>query len=176
MDAGGSRGSERIVGHGALTLSLRLIVAFTLAGALIAGGIALARGDRTYQAHAFVIRVPPQYEGAKGLTFARARIVPGAHVQHTGRGDFAITASGDTAEEAMARATDSAKAIKRSLAPQPGLATVGRGAHVARRELGAPGWALLGALAGFWIGAALAIVRRGSARAPRRASAPYAPG
>jgi hypothetical protein len=176
MDSGGSRGGERIVGHGPLTLSVRLIVACAVAGALVAGGVALARADRTYRAHAYVIRVPPRYEGDKGLAFARARLVPGAQVEHTGRGDFAITAHGDSAAEAMERATDSAKAIKRSIAPQPGLGTVGRGAHVARRQLGAPGWALLGALIGFWIGAALAIVRRGSARAPRRASAPYAPG
>ena len=123
-----------------------------------------------------MIRVPPQYEGKKGLAFARARVVRGASVQHTGRGDYAITAHGDSAAEAMERATESAKAIKRSLAPQPGLGTVGRGAHAARRELGAPGGALLGALVGFWVGAALAIVRRGSARAARRASAPYPPG
>jgi hypothetical protein len=176
MDSGGSRGGKRIVGHGPLTLSLRLILACTLIGALITGGVALARGDRTYQAHSYVIRVPPQYAGDQGLAFARARLVPGARVQHTGRGDFAITAHGDSAGEAMERATDSAKAIKRSLHFQPGLATVGRGAHAARRELGSPGWALLGALIGFWVGAALAIVRRGSARAPRRASAPYATG
>ena len=172
MDASRGGGREGIVGHGALTL----LAAFTLAGALIGGGVAAAGGGTSYHAHAYVIRVPPAYSGAGGLAFARSKADPRASVQLTGRGDFAITASADSEAEAMALATTSAKAIKRSLTPQPGLATIGRGAHAARRELGPPGWALLGAAAGFWLGAAAAIVRSGSARAPRRASPPCPPG
>jgi hypothetical protein len=155
---------------------MTLLVAFTLAGALIAGGAAAATGDRSYRAHAYVIRVPPAYDNADGLAFARGKADPHARVQLTGRGDFAITVRAGSAAEAMDRATASAKAIKRSLTPQPGLGTIGRGAHAASHDLGPLGWALLGAGAGFWLGAAAAIVRRGSGRAPRRASPPCPPG
>jgi len=165
MDAGSSSRGERIVGHGALTL----LAAFTLAGALIAGVVAAAAGEQTYRAHAYVIRVPPNYDNARGLAYARSKADPDAHVQLTGRGDFAITARSNSEAEAMARATASAKAIKRSLTPQPGLGTIGRGAHAASHDLGPLGWALLGAAAGFWLGAAAAIVRRGSGLAPRPA-------
>jgi hypothetical protein len=155
---------------------MTLLAVFTLAGALIAGGVAAAGGQRGYRAHAYVIRVPPRYASKAGLALARSKVGPQARVQLTGRGDFAITVRADSEKEAMALATDDAKAIKRSLAPQPGLATIGRGAHRARRELGPAGWALLGAAGGFWLGAAAAIVRSGSGRAPRRASPPCPPG
>jgi hypothetical protein len=168
MDAGSRSGREWIVGHGSMTL----LAAFALAGALIAGGAAAASGDESYRAHAYVIRVPPAYDNAGGLAFARAKADPDARVQLTGRGDFAITVRAGSAAEAMDRATASAKAIKRSLTPQPGLGTIGRGAHAASHDLGPVGWGLLGAAAGFWLGAAAAIVRRGSGRAPRRVSAP----
>ena len=147
MDASRGGGREGIVGHGALTL----LAVFTLAGALIAGGAAAAGGGRSYRAHAYVIRVPPAYAGKGGLALARGKVGPQARVQLTGRGDFAITVRAPGAAEAMALATSDAKAIKRSLRPQPGLATIGRGAHVARRELGPAGWGLLGAAAGFWL-------------------------
>jgi hypothetical protein len=172
MEASRGSGREGIVGHGALTL----LAAFTVAGALIAGGAAAASGGESYRAHAYVIRVPPAYDSARGLAFARAQADPGARIQLTGRGDFAITVRAGTAAEAMERATASAKAIKRSLRPQPGLGTIGRGAHAASHDHGPLGWALLGAAAGFWLGAAAVIVRRGSGRGPRRASPPYPPG
>jgi hypothetical protein len=172
MDAGSRGGREGIVGHGSLTL----LAAFALAGALIAGAVAAATGGQSYRAHAYVIRVPPAYDSARGLAFARSRADPDAGVQLTGRGDFAITVGAGSAAEAMDRATASAKAIKRSLTPRPGLGTIGRGAHAASHDLGPFGWALLGAAAGFWLGAAAAIVRRGSGRAPRRASPPCPPG
>jgi hypothetical protein len=47
------------------------------------------------------------------------------------------------------------------------------GLAMARSDLLA--WALLGAAGGLWLGVAAAIVRSGSARAPRRASPPCAP-
>jgi hypothetical protein len=76
----------------------------------------------------------------------------------------------------MALATNAAKAIRRSLPSEPGLFTRGHGAHRADRGLGPAGWALFGALAGCWLGVAVAIVRRGSGRAPRRAVPPCPPG
>jgi hypothetical protein len=151
---------------------MTLLAVFTLAGAAIG---ALAAGDRDYRAHAYVIRVPPAYSDKAGLARAREEVGPGVSVQLTGRGDFNITARAKDEETAMALATASAKAIRRSIVPQPGLATIGRGARAAERDLGPVGWALLGAAAGFWVGAAAAIVRRGSARAPRRASPPCPP-
>jgi hypothetical protein len=169
MDAGSRGGSKRIVGHASMTL----LGVFTLAGAGI--GTA-AGGDRDYRAHAYVIRVPPGYSNKAGLGFARGKVPPHVGVQLTGRGDFQITARAAGEQDAIELATASAKAIKRSLAPQPGLATIGRGARAARRDLGPAGWGLLGAAAGFWVGAAAAIVRSGSRRAPRRASPPCPPG
>jgi hypothetical protein len=162
-------------GHGALTLQLRLIAAFALAGALVAGAAA-ATGDRDYRARAYVIKVPPQSGGAAGLARARDEAGRSTRVQLTGRGDFAITARAGSPAEAMAVATAAAKAIKRSLPSQPGLYTRGRGAHRADRGLGPAGWALFGAGGGLWLGIAAAIVRRGSGRAPRRALPPCPPG
>ena len=52
-------------------MQARLIVAFTLLGALVAGAIA-GIGGREYRAHAYVIRVPPAYSYAGGLALARA--------------------------------------------------------------------------------------------------------
>jgi len=151
----------------------RLIVAFTLLGALVAGAIA-GIGGREYRAHAYVIRVPPAYSDNAGLALARSK-APRGSVQLTGRGDFAITVRAPSEGEATALATGYAKAIKRSLRREPGLATRGRGARRAARELGPIGWALLGGFAGLWLGVAAEIVRSGSGRAPRRAGAPSAP-
>ena len=170
----------------------RVIVALTLLGALL-GGASAAFADRDYRAHAYVIRVPPVYGGKAGLALARsepvlsralrlARTGPRsvdwlrdrARVQLTGRLDFAISVRGPTRAEAIALATAYAMAIKRSLRPEPGLGTRGRGARAARRELGPVGPALIGGAAGLWLGAAVAIVRSGSGRARRRASAPCA--
>ena len=151
----------------------RLIVAFTLLGALVAAAVA-GIGGREYRAHAYVIRVPPAYSGKAGLALARSH-APRGSVQLTGRGDFAITVRAPSEGEAAALATGYAKAIKRSLRREPGLATRGRGARRAARELGPLGWALLGGFAGLWLGVAAEIVRSGSGRAPRRAGAPCAP-
>jgi hypothetical protein len=169
MDAGRGRGRKGIVGHGSLTL----LAVFTLAGALI--GLIAGAGERQYRAHAYVIRVPPAYASEDGLALARSRVGPHARVQLTGRGDFAITARAPSETEAVVMATAYAKAVKRSLPPEPGLATMGRGARRARRELGSLGSAMLGGAAGVWLGAAAAIVMSGSRRAPRRAGAPCAP-
>jgi hypothetical protein len=76
---------------------LTLLAVFTLAGALIAGGAAAAGGERSFRAHAYVIRVPPRYASQEGLALARSKVGPRASVQLTGRGDFAITARARTA-------------------------------------------------------------------------------
>jgi hypothetical protein len=175
----------------------RLIASFALVGALAGGSIA-AIGDRDYRAHAYVIRVPPAYGTNAGLAMARSdRVLGGAltlaaaagarptrspgwlrrhsEVTLTGRGDFAISVAAPGHDEAIALATAHARAIKRALSPQRGLHTIGRGARRARRGPSPLAWALLGAAAGVWLGVAAAIVRSGSARAPRRASPPCAP-
>jgi hypothetical protein len=169
-------------------VNLRLIAAFAVVGALVAGGIAATR-ERDYRAHAYVIKVPPEYGNARGLAFARSepvlRRVPSersvawlrrhSRVQLTGRRDFAISMRAPSEAEAMALATAYAKALKHSLRRVPGLTTQGRAAHRARLAPGPFVWALLGAVGGLWIGVAVAIVRSGSGRAARRASAPYGP-
>ena len=169
-------------------MEARLIAAFVVAGAVLAAGIA-ATGDRDYRAHAYVIKVPPAYGDEHGLALARSESVlaraAGARsadwlrrhssIQLTGRRDFAISVRAPTEAAAVALATTYAEAVKRALQPVPGLATHGRGAHRARRSPGPLAWAVLGAGAGLWLGVAAAIVRRGSARAPRRASARGAP-
>jgi hypothetical protein len=173
----------------------RLIAGFALAGALASGSIA-ALGERDYRAHAYVIRVPPAYSTKAGVALARSdrvlgralRLAAGARpartpgwlrrhseVALTGRGDFAISVAAPGHDEAIALATAQAKAIKRALPAQRGLHTIGRGARRARRGPSPLAWALLGAAGGLWLGVAAAIVRSGSARAPRRASPPCAP-
>jgi hypothetical protein len=173
---------------------VRLIAGFALIGAL-AGGSLAAVGERDYRAHAYVIRVPPAYGTKSGLTMARSDPVllralrlAGARparspnwlrrhskVTLTGRGDFAVSVAAPGHDEAIALATAHAKAIKRALPAQRGLHTIGRGARRARRAPSPLAWALLGAAGGLWLGVAAAIVRSGSARAPRRASPPCAP-
>jgi hypothetical protein len=167
---------------------VRVIIAFVLAGALLAGGVS-ALQERDYRAHAYVIRVPPAYGGEAGLRLARSEAVLGraagqrstdwlrrhSEVQHTGRGDFAISVRAPGEGEAVALATAYAKSVKQALRPVPGLATRGRGARTAERGLGPAGWGLIGAAAGLWLGAAVVIVRSGSRRGRRRASAPCAP-
>jgi hypothetical protein len=169
-------------------VNLRVIAGFALLGALLAGAFA-ATHDRDYRAHAYVIKVPPAYGDASGLAFAGServleRVATGrsvawlrrhSDVQLTGRRDFAISVRAPSKGEAVLLATAYAKALKRSLRPVPGLTTQGRAAHRARLAPGPFVWALLGAVGGLWIGVAVAIVRSGSGRGPRRASAPYGP-
>jgi hypothetical protein len=169
-------------------VTLRVIACFAIIGAVAAGGVAATR-PRDYRAHAYVIKVPPSYGNQSGLALARRERVleqvaswrsvawlrRHSRVQLTGRRDFAISVRAPGETEAVTMATAYAKALKRSLRPVPGLATRGRGARRARLAPSPLAWALLGAAAGLWLGVAAAIVRSGSARAPRRASAPCAP-
>jgi hypothetical protein len=168
---------------------MRIALACLLLGALIGAGLAL-RQERDYTARAFVIRVPPLDGGESVLALARSDAVIRSAVElsevgarggpswlreHsaaelTGRLDLALSVSAPEEELAAGLATAYAKAVKRALPIEPGLNTVGRGARRAERERGPLAWGLIGAAVGLWAGAALGIVvRRGSARAARRA-------
>jgi hypothetical protein len=171
---------------------LRLIAVFALAGALLGVAGSLAR-EPVYSARSYVVKVPPAHGTKAGLKLtrsdrllARALKLAGSRrspdwlrrhsdVGLTGRLDFAIEARAADRGEAIALATAYARAIRRSLPRQPGLATLGRGARTAARPMGTVGWGLLGAAGGLWLGAAAAILRTGSGRGPRRASPPCAP-
>lgn len=162
-------------------MSLRIVVVFMLLGALVGGGIAALR-ERDFRARAFVIRVPPDHGTERGLELARGEPVlrralelagqeqrsaawlrERSKVELTSRLDFAITVETPDRLATAALATAYARAIRLTLRLEPGLETRGRGARDAQPVLGPPGWALLGAAAGLWLGAAVAIVRSGSA-------------
>jgi hypothetical protein len=157
-------------------MSARIVLACALLGALLGCGFALARGS-DYRARSFVIRVPPDFSGAQGLSRARSDRVLGralvlagdrehdaawlrerSTAELTSRLDLSFTVSVPDREESMALATGYAKAYRREIPPAPGLTTRGHGAHDAERKLGPVGWILLGGGAGLWIGMALAIV------------------
>ena len=168
---------------------MRIALACVLIGALIGSGLALGQ-ERDYTARAFVIRVPPLDGGESVLALARGDVVmrravelsevaaPGgpdwlrehSAAELTGRLDLALSVRAPEEGVAAALATAYAKAVKSALPVEPGLNTRGQGARRAQLERGPLAWGLIGAAVGLWIGAALAIlVRRGSARAVRRA-------
>jgi hypothetical protein len=174
-------------------VDLRIVIGCVLLCALAAGSLALA-GGRDYRARSFVIRVPPGYSGERGLDLARSdRVLRRAlalaadgqrdpawlrqrsGAELTSRLDLAFTVDTDDRERSARLATAYARAFRREIPSTPGLATGGRGARDAQAGLGPVGWALLGAVAGLWLGAALAILkaglatRRGSPPAPRPA-------
>jgi hypothetical protein len=140
---------------------MRILLACVLLGALIGAGVALGQ-QRDYTARAFVIRVPPLAGGESVLALVRS--------------DAVLRGAVELSEVAAGLATAYAKAVKRALPVEPGLNTRGLGARRAQIERGPLAWGLIGAAVGLWIGALLLIlVRRGSARAARRASPPCAP-
>jgi hypothetical protein len=168
---------------------MRIALACVVIGALVGAGVALGQ-QRDYTARAFVIRVPPLDGGESVIALARSHAVmrralelsevgapggPGWLREHsaaelTGRLDLALSVRTSGEQQAAGLATAYAKAVKRSLPVRPGLTTSGRGARRAQLERGPLAWGLIGAAAGLWIGAALwIVVRRGSARAARRA-------
>ncbi len=172
---------------------LRLLAAFALIGALAAGAFAASR-ERDYRAHAYVIRVPAglrrrrrAWRFARSDRVLRARARAGrrstarspawlrrhstrrAHRPGRLRVHRRLRPTRDGGHRARHRLREGAQALAR--APSRGCRHPGRGARARRgRPLGPLGWALLGGAAGLWLGAAVAIVRSGSARAPRRAS------
>jgi hypothetical protein len=172
-----------------------IVLAFLLAFA--SGAVVLALGDaRDYRARAFVIQVPAALAGGAGVELARSeRVLHHAlalsgvkditmrelrrrsQAETTSRLDVSLTVEADTPQTAMLLATSYARAFRRAIPDDRGLPTRGLGARRAQRELGPLGWGLIGGLIGLGLGVATAVIRDGlrpgSARAPRRASAPF---
>jgi hypothetical protein len=163
----------------------RIIMGCTLLCALVAGVVAVANGQ-DYRARSFVIRVPPDFTGERGLVLARGDAVlrralelAGEHsrdvewlrerssAELTSRVDLSFTVEAAGREQSAALATAYAKAYRERIPRRAGLTTRGRGARDAQRALGPLGWTLLGAAAGLWLGMAVAIVRDGLAGSAR---------
>jgi hypothetical protein len=162
-------------------VDLRIVVVCALIGAVAAGALALV-GGTDYRARSFVIRVPPDFSGERGLALARgdrvlgrALEIAGEHesvawlrerstAELTSRLDLSFTVKAPGREQAAALATAYAMAYRAEVPRRAGLTTRGRGTRTAQRTLGPVGWTLLGGAAGLWLGMALAIVRQGRAR------------
>jgi hypothetical protein len=180
-------------GRDALAIVVATVVVFAAMGA----AFALGQG-RSYRARAFVIQVPAALGEGRAIELARTDRVlrralelagsPGvalaelrrrSQAESTSRLDVALTVEADSPDLAIGLATGYAKAVRREIPDDRGLPTRGVGARRAQGELGPVGWGLIGALIGAGVGFALALLRdglrRGSARAPRPASAPYPP-
>jgi hypothetical protein len=164
----------------------RLVVGCALVSALVAGVVAVVVGQ-DYRARSFVIRVPPDFSGERGLALARsdavlrrALVLAGEGEQDVGwlrerssaeltsRLDLSFTVETPDREQSAALATAYAKAYRAEIPRRAGLTTRGRGARAAQRTLGPVGWMLLGGAAGLWLGMAVAIVR-GASRVERGA-------
>lgn len=163
-------------------VDVRIVLGCALLCALAAGAAALA-GGRDYRARSFVIRVPPDFAGERGLARARGdRVLRRAlalagegengpdwlrersSAELTSRLDLSFTVEVPDREQSVALATAYAKAYRREIPRRAGLITRGRGARDAQRTLGPLGWTLLGGAAGLWLGVALAIVRGARSR------------
>jgi hypothetical protein len=173
-----------------------IVLASLLVFAAAAGALALGE-NREYRARAYVIQVPAALGPEQGVDLARSDRVlrhsvalAGAEgtdwrelqrrstAESTSRLDIALTVEADRPQRAIRLATAYAKAVRRSIPNDEGLATRGLGARRAQAGLGPLRWPLIGAMVGLVVGVALAIVsdglRRGSTPAPRHASPPYA--
>jgi hypothetical protein len=178
-------------------LPVKVMLVCTLATAAVAGAVALP-DERDYRARAFVIQVPSDLGGDKGLELARtdhvlrhAVLLSGvkqatsawlrrhSRAELTSRLDLAFTVEVPDADQAAALATGYAKAFRRAIPDDEGLPVRGRGAGEAQPELGPLGWTVLGGLAGLGLGAAIAVIqnglRKGSMQTPRAASRACAP-
>ena len=169
-------------------VDIRIVVGCALVGAILAGGLAFAGGS-DYRARSFVIRVPPDFSGERGLELARGDAVlrrtldlagededvewlrGRSTAELTSRLDLSFTVEAPGREQAAALATAYAVAYREQVPRRAGLTTRGRGTRTAQRTLGPIGWTLLGGAAGLWLGVAIAIVRQGRAspRSARRA-------
>jgi hypothetical protein len=160
-------------------VDVRIVLACALVGAILAGALALA-GGTDYRARSFVIRVPPDFSGERGLALARGDAVLGRALELAGedeldaawlrerstaeltsRQDLSFTVEAPERDQSAALATAYAKAYREQIPRRAGLTTSGRGARDAQRTLGPVGWTLLGGAAGLWLGMAIAIVRQG---------------
>jgi hypothetical protein len=174
-------------------------LAIVLASAILFGAAAAAFGlcqARSYRARAFVIQVPAALGKGRAVELARSDSVlrqvlelaaspevtleelrRRSRAESTSRLDVALTVEAHDPDLAMRLATGYAKAVRREIPDDRGLPTRGVGARRAQTELGPVGWGLIGSLIGAGVGFALALLRdglrRGSARVPRPASAPY---
>ena len=180
-------------------MDVRIVLGCALIGAIAAGALALA-GGTDFRARSFVIRVPPDFSGERGLALARGDEVlqrtldladededvgwlrGRSTAELTSRLDLSFTVEAAGREQAAALATAYAMAYREQVPRRAGLTTRGQGTRTAQRTLGPVGWTLLGGAAGLWLGMALAIVRSGrvspkreSPPAPRPASPPCAP-
>jgi hypothetical protein len=166
-------------------VDVRIVLACALVGAIVAGALAFA-GGTDYRARSFVIRVPPDFSGERGLARARSDAVLGRTLELAGedgdvewlrerstaeltsRLDLSFTVEAPDRKQAAALATAYAMAYRERIPRRAGLTTTGRGTRTAQRTLGPVGWILLGGAAGLWVGMAIAIVRQGRG-SPRRA-------
>jgi hypothetical protein len=169
-------------------VDLRIVLGCALVGAIVAGALAFAAGT-DFRARSFVIRVPPDFTGQRGLALARGGEVlqrtldlAGADedigwlrerstAELTSRLDLSFTVAAPDRGQAAALATAYAMAYREQVPRRAGLTTQGRGTRTAQRTLGPIGWTLLGAAAGLWFGMAVAILRQGLTREPAGATA-----
>jgi hypothetical protein len=169
-------------------VDVRIVLGCALAGAIVAGAIALA-GGTDFRARSFVIRVPPDFTGERGLALARGDKVlqrtlelagedegvgwlrSRSTAELTSRLDLSFTVAAPDRRQAAALATAYAMAYREQVPRRAGLTTRGRGTRTAQRTLGPVGWTLLGGAAGLWLGMAIAIVRQGR-RTVRTGSGP----
>ena len=169
-------------------VDVRIVLGCALAGAIVAGVVSLAAGN-DYRARSYVIRVPPDFAGERGLVRARGDAVLRRALELGGEGrrevawlrerstaeltsrmDLSFTVETPDRGQSAALATAYAKAYREEIPRRAGQTTRGRGARDAQRALGPIGWTLLGGAAGLWLGMALAIVREGrTSRAGARA-------
>lgn len=182
---------EAMGGRGTLVAVLASAVVFAACGAAFA-----LSHERSYRARAFVIQVPAALGKERGVELARSDRVlrrtleiadangltvgdlrRGTRAESTSRLDIALTVEAENPDLAVRLATAYAKAVRREIPDDEGLPTRGVGARRAQGELGPVGWGLIGGLIGVGFGFALAVLRdglrRGSARAPGPASAPF---
>jgi hypothetical protein len=178
-------------GRRGLTIIVLSSLLFAAGAAAVGSGV-----DRGYRARAYVIQVPAALGPEHGVALARSERVLSQAIslsgvkgvtaqelrrrstaESTSRLDVALTAEADNPEQAVQLATAYAKAFRRAIPDDEGLPTRGVGARRAHSELGPIGWGFIGAVVGLGVGFALALLydglSRGSAPAPRPASAPY---
>jgi hypothetical protein len=166
-------------------VDIRIVLGCALVGAIVAGALALAAGT-DFRARSFVIRVPPDFSGERGLALARGDAVlqraldlagedegvgwlrGRSTAELTSRLDLSFAVEAPEREQAASLATAYAMAYREQIPRRAGLTTRGRGTRTAQRTLGPVGWTLLGGAAGLWLGMAIAIVRQGRA-SPRPA-------
>jgi len=168
------------------SVDARLVLGCTILVAVAAGAVALASGQ-DYRARSFVIRVPPDFAGERGLERARADDVlvralalagergrdaawlrERSSAELTSRQDLSFTVEASDRAQSVVLATAYANAFRREIPSRPALTTRAQGAREAQRTLGPLGWTLLGGAAGLWLGLALAIVRDGLQRTSTR--------